>query len=356
MALKFYNGYRCLPSTQQRTILTIGNFDGVHRGHREIIRRVQAAAHAHQLSSLVYTFQPHPIKLLAPHRAPALLHTYEQKREIMASMDVDILVAEPFDRDFASLTPEQFVHDVLVDRMRAQSIFVGYDFTFGRGGKAGVDALQELAAPLGVDVEVVTPLSFEGIVASSSKVREFVAAGDVKKARLLLGRPFYLHGQVVQGFQRGRDLGFPTANLSSVQELLPAHGVYACWVETPEGMFPAVTNVGVRPTFQDDVAPSVESHLLDFAGDLYDTTLRVHFVAHIRNEQSFSSVQALRQQIELDIGKARTLLAEPAGAPPEASGGTLYSSSSRLSWEEGRAPVQDDAEGSSPSHLPLATS
>ncbi|TNE52147.1 MAG: bifunctional riboflavin kinase/FAD synthetase [Deltaproteobacteria bacterium] len=356
MALKFYSGYRCLPATQQRTILTIGNFDGVHRGHREIIEKVQANAQTHQLSSLVYTFQPHPLKVLVPKRAPALLNTHIQKREILDAMGIDILVEEPFNRDFASLSPEQFVNDVLVERMRAHTIFVGYDFTFGRGGKAGVQKLQELASRVGVEVHEVPPLSFEGIVASSSKVREFVAEGNMEKAQLLLGRPFFLHGQVVQGFQRGRELGFPTANLSTSQEMMPAHGVYACWVDTSQGMFPAVTNVGIRPTFHDNSALSVESHLLDFEGDLYDSILRVHFVGRVRSEQSFSSAQALRKQIELDIGKARAMLADPSGAPPEPQGGTLLSSSLERSWKEGPAPIDDEAESSSPSHLPLATS
>ncbi len=317
--MRLYKGYRSASELSENTVVTIGNFDGVHRGHREILRRAQVYGNTHQLSTAVYTFQPHPVKLLVPHLAPPLINTYAQKVELLASLGVDLVVEEPFDRAFASYSPEQFVSDVLHCHLRAKAVFVGFDFTFGRGGKAGVDILQPLAAHHGISVEVVPPLSFDGIVASSTKIREFVLEGQVEGARLLLERYFFLEGVVVQGAQRGRQIGFPTANVDTPQELIPANGVYACWVDTKDGMFPAVSNIGVKPTFEKEAALSIESHLLDFSGDLYGQSIRVHMVKRLRAEQTFSSVDALRGQISNDEQQARACLAEPAFAAPHHS-------------------------------------
>lgn len=298
------------------TVVTIGNFDGVHCGHREIIHRVKMRASERGLPSVVYTFVPHPVKLLAPHLAPPLINTYQQKRAILASIGVDMLVEEPFDHTFAAYSPEQFVSDVLHRRLGAQEIFVGFDFTFGRGGKAGVDALASLSQPH-IQVHVVPPLSFEGIVASSTKIREFVLEGQMEGARLLLHRYFYLDGVVVPGFQRGRTLGFPTANLQLEQELLPARGVYASWIETQQGeILPGVTNIGIRPTFDHNQNISVETHIFDFSRDLYDQTLRVHFAKRLRPEQTFSSVDMLQTQIQLDIVAAQEYLSSTQAPRP----------------------------------------
>ena len=317
--LKLFQGYHAVTGLPKDTAVTIGNFDGVHRGHREIIHRVKAHAEQHNLSSAVYTFRPHPVKLLVPHLAPPLINTYQQKVEILSGLDVDYMVEQPFDRAFAAYSPEQFVTEVLHQHLQAKAVFVGFDFTFGRGGKAGVDVLRQLANNHGISVEVATPLAFDGIVASSTKIREFVLEGQVEGARLLLERYFFLEGVVVEGAQRGRQIGFPTANIDTIQELIPAHGVYACWVETKQGMFPAVSNIGVKPTFEEEAQPTIESHLLDFSGDLYGQSVRVHMVKRLRSEQAFSSVEALKQQITEDAHQARLCLEEPTSAPPNRS-------------------------------------
>lgn len=315
MVLKLFKGYQTVSELSEGTAVTIGNFDGVHRGHREIIRRVQSYAQHRQLLSLVFTFLPHPVKLLVPHLAPPLINTYAQKVEIMSSLEVDGMVEQPFDRDFAGYSPEQFVSEVLHQHLQAKAVFVGFDFTFGRGGKAGVEVLRELAAGYGISIEVATPLSFDGIVASSTKIREFVLKGQVEGARLLLDRYFFLEGTVVEGAQRGRQIGFPTANMETLQELIPATGVYACWVETQRGIFPAVSNIGVKPTFENEAGLTIESHLLDFSGDLYGQSIRVHWVQRLRSEQAFSSADALKEQITQDVKQARLCLKEPDSLP-----------------------------------------
>lgn len=340
-----------LPEHVAPSVVTIGNFDGVHRGHREIIHRVKTCAIEQEMSAVVYTFRPHPVKLLAPHLAPPLINTYEQKREILASLGVDTMIEEPFDRAYASYSPEQFVSEILHHRLNTRTIYIGFDFTFGRGGKAGGTELSSLANSYGIQVHVVPPLSFDGIVASSTKIREFVLEGQMDGARMLLGRYFYLQGPVVQGFQRGRLLGFPTANLQPDQELMPAYGVYASWVETSMGdVVPAISNVGIRPTFQETPSVSVETHLFDFSANLYGETLRVHLAKRLRPEHAFSSVDALRSQIASDIQSARECLSSsPHAAPP--AGGLQRCLALARQWEQEVFPTQEQKQSMSPTNL-----
>lgn len=301
--------------------MTIGNFDGVHRGHQTILSALRESAARHDLPSLVYTFAPHPMKVLAPSRAPALLASYAQKLELLESCGIDIVVEEPFTRAFASLTAAQFVQEVLLEALGTREVLAGQDFKFGQGGKGTVELLRELGAPGGLEVKVLGPFQFGGVTASSSKIRACVREGDMQQARTLLGRPFVLTGPIVRGEQRGRTIGFPTANLDAQQEIRPAHGVYACRALL-EGQpaQEAVVNLGVRPTFATQ-GVTVEAHLLDFSGDLYGREMTLEFVEYLRPERSFPSVEQLVAQIREDSKQARQALrlaSERAqGAPSE---------------------------------------
>ncbi len=307
MSLIYTKGYRQLPHPLEKSVVTIGNFDGVHRGHQAILQELVRKAVEQSVPAVVYTFRPHPVKLLAPHLAPPLISTYEQKRQLLLAQGVDIIIEEPFSAEFATFSPEKFVHEVLHKTLGAQELFAGVDFTFGRKGLADVHQLRRLGAPYGMELNVLGPFSFEGIVASSTKVREFVLAGNVRGAQILLGRPYSITGNVSQGRQRGRKLGFPTANLMTRQELLPAYGVYACRAEFDGRVENAVVNIGIRPTFEEkDV--SIEAHLLDYEGDLYEHELTLNFVEFVRKEKSFRSGEDLVKQIKKDIQKVRNIL------------------------------------------------
>lgn len=308
--MKVYSGYQTLPEPLSASVVAVGNFDGVHQGHREIISRLKARAKQLHIPSVILTFSPHPVKLLVPHLAPPLINTYEQKRQLLSSLGVDIMLEEPFTRAYASYSPEQFVTSVLQQSLHAKEIFVGYDFTFGRGGKANVETLRHLGEPYKLKINCIEPLSFSGITASSTKVRAFVHEGQMEGAQLLLNRHFSLTGIVEEGEQRGRQLGFPTANLSTEQELLPKRGVYACWTEFEGQMYPTATNIGIRPTFS-ELRPTIEAHLIDFRGNLYQKKMTVHFVKKLRDERAFSSIHTLKEQIEQDIQQAKEQLVQP---------------------------------------------
>lgn len=304
----------------RRPVLTIGNFDGIHIGHRAILRTVIDRARALDGEAVVYSFDPHPRKVLQGADAPGLLTTTEQKLELLAAAQIDLVVLEPFDAGFARTTPEQFVRDCIHARLAPHEVYVGYDFHFGRDREGSMRTLTELGPRLGFAVTIIPEVTIASRDVSSTRIRELLAAGAVEEARLLLGRPYAVRGTVVRGDQRGRTLGFPTANLAPETEVLPGHGVYAGRVrlldEPPAGapgpprgaLFGTVTNVGRRPTFRPDDAPLAEAHLLDFSGDLYGRRLDVSFEARLREERRFSGPEALREQIGRDVEQARRLL------------------------------------------------
>lgn len=323
--METYHGYKTLQTPLGGSVVAVGNFDGVHLGHQEIIQRVIDRAKALDLTSVVYTFAPHPVKLLAPHAAPPLITPYAQKRALLGVQGVDVVVEEPFTREYAAMSPEAFVSDILGESLGCREIFVGYDFRFGRGGAGDIETLQTHGAAFGLVVHHIDPLSFQGVVASSTKVRGLVQAGQVERAAALLGRDFAIDGVVEAGEQRGRTIGFPTANLGTEQELLPAHGVYACWAEVNGHVHPAVVNVGVRPTVKDKRSHSatIEAHILDFDGDLYDAPITLSFKQRLRAEQAFGSLDELRQQITRDVEQARACLlaaTPPSTHPPRETG------------------------------------
>ena len=280
--------------------VAVGTFDGVHLGHREVIRG----------SDTVLTFDPHPLQVVHPEATPKLLDSFRIKRDLIASLGVLQLVVIPFDREFAGRTHEEFVESVLIERLGATHVSVGENFRFGRRAQGDADYLRSRTE---FETRVVSLVEAEGETVSSSHIRALVAAGEVDVAARLLGAPFTLEAEVVAGDRRGRELGMPTANvIPDDRVVVPGHGVYAA---TLDGR-PAAVNVGVRPTFESGRGVLVEAHVIDFEGDLYGRTVRIAFLARLRGERRFGSTEALVEHMLADVERARELCAAASVAPP----------------------------------------
>jgi len=293
--------------------VTVGNFDGVHRGHQALVSAAVARARAAGGPSVVLTFDPHPARVLRPDRAPAALTTLAQKEELLAGLGVDRLAVLPFDAALARLSPEEFARAVLRDTLGARDVVVGESFRFGHRREGDARSLADLGSRLGFAVHPVPPVQDGGGPVSSSRVRLALGHGDVGAARALLGRPYFVDAGVVRGEGRGRTIGVPTANLAAENEILPAPGVYAGYCRLPAGeSWPAVVNLGRRPTFGGGEL-ALEAHLLGFAGDLYGARVRLSFHERLRDEQRFPSKEALVARIRDDVARARALLSGPRG-------------------------------------------
>lgn len=291
------------------TVVTVGTFDGVHRGHWAVLQEIQARARARELRSALVTFHPHPLRIVRPEHAPPLLTTPREKTEILAESGLEYAVFLDFTEELARYEPRQFVEEILVRRLRVQELVIGYDHGFGRGRSGDADTLRAIGEELGFDVDVVGPVEAGAAPISSTRIRGWVAEGKMDRARDGLGRPYALRGVVVRGDGRGRQLGFPTANLAGFppEKLLPPAGVYAVMGVTRRGIHPGALHLGPRPTFQ-GAPPSVELHLMDFDGDLYGEELRVDFVRFLRPVVPFDSVEALVEQLRADVDRARSVL------------------------------------------------
>jgi riboflavin kinase / FMN adenylyltransferase len=297
------------------TAMTIGNFDGVHLGHQQILRRVVERAKNSNCRPAVLTFFPHPASILRPEKAPALLATLDQRLTGFEAARIDASLVLNFDRELAQVTAEDFVRRYLVETMRAKAVLVGGSFRFGHRQAGNVDLLRELGKRWDFEVEVVAPVTVDGVVVSSTAVREAVRDGRMEDARKLLGRPYALAGQIRPGTGQGRKLVVPTLNLATEQELLPKLGVYATEVALDGKVYRAATNVGVRPTF-DGARTTVESHLLDFNESRTSGLMEVRFCIRLRDEKKFSGPEALREQVLKDIERAREYFhAIEAGKP-----------------------------------------
>ena len=304
------------PRSWPRPAVTVGNFDGVHRGHQALVAQAVADARASGGTAVVLTFDPHPSRVLAPERAPATIMTLEQKAERLAGMGVDRMAVLPFTPSLAAQPAPEFAQRVLHDALRATTVVVGAGFRFGRGRAGDVALLRRLGRSLGFGVHGMRPVFHQGAPISSSRVREALARGDVEGAAEMMGRPFAIDGTVVRGVGRGRTIGIPTANIAPVNETLPGNGVYACWIRVggPEGpLRPAVANVGRRPTFG-GAETTVEAHVLDVDEDFYGQPARLAFQARLRPEQTFPGAEALVAQIQKDMERGRAALAA-AGIP-----------------------------------------
>lgn len=303
-----------LPATVTGAAVTVGTFDGVHRGHRDVLERLVALARTDGLASVLVTFAPHPAEVVKPSAVPMLLTPEMEKVEALAAIGIDYCAVMPFTRDLAALDAAAFVRRVLVPRFRLRALLIGHDHGFGRDRAGGREQLVAIGASDGFPVSQVAPVSLDdGRVVSSSLIRRAVADGDLGTAALALGRPYSISGVVQAGDQRGRTIGYPTANLGTPhpRKLLPPAGVYAAIAQTPRGPFGAMVNLGTRPTVG-DVAHTVEAHLFDFVGDLYGARLRLDLLAWLRPTIRFSGLPALRAQLAQDEEAARAALTRPA--------------------------------------------
>ncbi len=280
--------------------VTLGNFDGVHLGHQKIFEKVKEEARKIHGESVVVTFEPHPLKILSPEQCPPLLTPFRKKMMLIEKTGVEKVLCIQFTRAFAELSPVEFVKSVLLGKVEAKKIIVGYNYRFGRGKSGDVDSLKENCALFGVDVEVVEALRVTDTIVSSSKIRELIRDGEVKKASKLLGRDYPVIGQVIEGTKRGHALGFPTANLEMAEELYPKPGVYAVSVNWHQQCFNGLANIGFNPTF-DAKAVSLEVHILNFESEIYGEELQVYFAERIRDEIRFPSTEGLIKQIRKDI-------------------------------------------------------
>ena len=294
--------------------VAIGNFDGVHVGHRALIDRARGFAPQLGTKTVALTFTPHPSAVLAPEHAPPMVASLDRRLELLAAAGVDAVVVEPFTRELAALSAEAFIDDVVIRALHARAIVVGYDFNYGRARCGTIETLAAHCARTSIEHAVVAPVEVDGEVASSSKVRSYLRAGDLARAERLLGRRWDIDGTVVHGAKRGRAIGVPTANIAPDSDLVVAPGIYAVTlsVEGPGGYetpLPAVASLGTNPTFVAQGGLVLEVHVLDWDGDLYDRHVRTTFVGRLRDEVHYDGIDALLVQIRRDIADARVLLA-----------------------------------------------
>ena len=295
------------PQRWAQPVLALGNFDGLHRGHRKILDRVCRVAGERGATSVVMTFDPHPPRVVRPDKAPPLLMTIAQKLEAFAEAGLQGAAIVRFTPELSRWDPETFVRSVLVDWLRVAEVWVGANFLFGHDRAGTFSVLRSLGARYGFRAEKIDPVRYKDFVVSSTRVRRLVSEGRVDEAAALLGHHFFIDGTVMRGAGRGREMGFPTANICTENELVPPSGVYATLVTADGVVHPSVTNIGFRPTFGDVDRQVIETHLLDAARDLYDASLRLSFVQRLRDERAFPDVDALRAQIDADCRVARRL-------------------------------------------------
>jgi riboflavin kinase/FMN adenylyltransferase len=289
-------------------VVALGNFDGVHLGHRAILKTAIDRARAASGTAFALTFDPLPAKVLAPARAPRLILAPEDKLELLRASGIDGVIVIAFTAALSQLTPAAFVREYLLGKIGAREVVVGHSVSFGHARAGNAEVMAELGRRMGFETVVVGPVTVEGAAVSSTRMRELIGAGEMRTVARLLGRNHFLSGTVIHGRERGRTIGFPTANLNSATECLPPDGVYATRVILPDGAFASITNIGMRPTFAEP-ARTIEAHIFDFDRDLYGAKIRLEIVERIRGERKFESGQALAAQIAEDLKRAKEILA-----------------------------------------------
>ena len=303
-----------LPADLRRGAVTIGNFDGVHRGHAKLVERLLAKAREVGGPALVFTFDPHPVRLLRPESAPPPLTWTDRKAQLLDELGVTAVIAYPTNEALLQLAPEAFFQQIVQEKLAARAMVEGPNFFFGHGRTGNIDTLAKVCAGGGISLEIVQPVVVGNEIVSSSRVRGAIQAGDVDLARQMLTRPYRVRGMVTHGAGRGAKIGFPTANLEAIDTLLPSLGVYAAQATTTVGNWPAAVNIGPNPTFGEQ-AVKVEVHLIGFDGTLYGQPLEVEFLSRLRSIRQFESVEALKAQLARDIAAAREIVSrEPAEA------------------------------------------
>ncbi len=295
----------CFKKSDRALYLALGNFDGIHMGHKELINRAVSHAQANQGISAAFIFEPHPIKVLRPEKAPKMLITAERKAHLLKELGLDILIYQEFTRDISYWTPEHFAREILADKLAAREVFVGFNYSFGHKGQGTPELLRVLGKDLGFGVQVIPPVEVQGHLVSSSLIRQLLKNGDIPNAAAMLGYEPMLQAQVVPGENRGASLGFPTANLKFSEDLIiPGPGVYAARIIIDQKVYKSVVNIGTKPTFHDNYPLTVEVHIIDFSGDVYGAENELVFVRKIRDEKKFASIQELVEQIGKDREQA----------------------------------------------------
>lgn len=304
-----------LPKDIKHPVVTIGNFDGVHWAHQAIFARVIERARDIDGTSMVITFEPHPIKVMSPEKAKPLITLMEQKKELVSKQGIDILLLIKFTLEFAAIPARYFVKDILVDKIGIKEIVVGHDYAFGRNREGSIDLLKEMGQEFGFKVHQVGPVYLGKSLVSSTSIRNLIMEGNVSEARGLLGRNYQIRGKVIRGRNRGGPLlGYPTANLKVVDELIPKEGVYVVTVELNGKIYRGLTNIGYNPTFKDK-ALSVETHILDLSADIVGEKIKINFLSRLRDQIPFPSARELSEQISRDIQEARELFSREKNRP-----------------------------------------
>jgi len=306
--MKVIDGLENIKQKLPYPVLTLGNFDGVHLGHKAIFGMLKDRAQKKNGTSIVFTFVPHPLRVIAPERSPKLLTTYKDKLELIESFDIDMIICTHFTKDFANISAEDFCREILCKTLHVKEIFIGSNYLFGKGRKGSPELLRKIGKECGFTVKVIDEINIDNVTLSSSVIRTLVAKGKVDEASKLLGRLYSVEGIVIEGAKRGKSLlNTPTANLLTANELLPKDGVYAVTVDIKGTLYGGATNIGCNPTFEDKKF-SFETHVLDFEGILLGKTIRVNFIKRIRDEIKFSSADQLAEQMKEDIKNIRNII------------------------------------------------
>lgn len=300
-------GVKQLNSPLEASVVTIGNFDGVHLGHQQLVENVVREAQYFGVPSVVYTFHPHPVKVLHPERATYRLFDLKDQQEQFAQRGIEYVIIEEFTKDFSKVSPQDFLEKYIVEKLHPKTLVVGHDFSFGADRAGNIPFLEKICAEKGIRLIIIPPFQYQGAVVSSTSIREKLKNGEVEKANELLGRTYYVRGHVEKGFQRGRTIGVPTANIHPDVEFTPRQGVYCTLTKIGSHMHPSVTNIGVNPTFQENgKGPiKIETHLFDFDAHLYGMEVEVYLLHFIRDEMKFSGIEELKAQIQKDMIETR---------------------------------------------------
>lgn len=307
--MKIIRGTKNIAGPLPYPVVALGNFDGVHLGHQVIFRRVAEIAHGQNGTAIAFTFQPHPLKIIAPEKVPPLLTTFRKKMELITGCGIDQIICANFNRKFADQAPRDFAKNVLVDAIQVKEVVVGIDYSFGKGGEGTLSYLKKMGDEFGFLVHVIEPVKIGDHRISSTRVRELVESGAVEAARELLGRHYSINGPVIHGHKTGRGIGFPTANIDTSKVQIPGTGVYAVRVQHHQQTFSGVVNIGFNPTFNRDRL-SVEVHIFDFKESIYGAEVEISFIERIRGEIAFQSAEDLVAQIKQDIETAKIILAK----------------------------------------------
>lgn len=305
--MRIVRGVKNFAERLPNPVLTLGNFDGVHLGHQAIFQKVVERAREIGGTSVAFTFEPHPLKVLAPERSPQLLNTFHGKMRLFECAGIELVICANFTRVFADQHPEDFARDVLHKQIGVKEVYVGYDYAFGKGREGSIESLKRMGTTYGFKVGIIEPVQVDGVVVSSSTARDLISNGRIAEAARLLGRNYTIEGEVVHGSHRGHELGFPTANLKTSNELIPAFGVYAVLARVEGRTLKGVASIGIRPTF-DSGPVSVEVFLFEFHENLYGREMEVAFVERLRGEERFSGVDELVRQIRKDVQHAQEVL------------------------------------------------